>query len=69
MAIQHQVTHEGQLYYSVSLVAKLQGTTVAKVKTIANREGLEWQNFRDNGPIYISAASFSAYKKRLMDDR
>jgi hypothetical protein len=67
--MKHQVTHEGQLYYSVSLVAKLLGTTVAKVKQIANREELEWQNLRDNGPIYISAASFNAYEKRLKDDR
>ena len=65
VSVKQQVTHEGQLYYSVPLVAKLLGTSATKVRRLMLAEGLEWMNFRENGPIYISADSYNAYRLRL----
>jgi hypothetical protein len=65
MARNQKVLHEGELYYSVALVARLLGTTSAQVRQVMIPEKLKWRNFRDNGPIYISAKSFNAYEKRL----
>ena len=62
-----KVTHEGQQYYSVTLIAKLLGTSTTKVRQLMVPEGLEWMNFRENGPIYISVESFNAYEKRIRD--
>lgn len=65
MSGKQKVTHEGKLYYSVPLVAKLLGTTATKVRGLMLAEGLEWMNFKINGPIYISADSYNAYLLRL----
>ena len=65
MSGKQKVTHEGKLYYSVPLVAKLLGTSATKVRGLMLAEGLEWTNFRVNGPIYISADSYNAYRLRL----
>ena len=64
MPLDHTVKYEGKLYYSVHTVARLLGTTNGNVKKMMVPEGLEWMNFRVNGPIYISAESFNAYEER-----
>lgn len=55
------IIHEGKLFYSVSAVAKLIGTTPEKVRQLVNREGLEWANFRVNGPIWVEADGVHEY--------
>ncbi len=64
MTIKPQVVHEGKIYYSVPLTAKLLGTTTTKVRQLIEPEKLDWQNFRVNGGIYISAESIVAYMRR-----
>lgn len=64
MATKSQMMHEGKLYYSIAATAGLLGTTAPKVKQLMVPEGLEWANFRVNGPIWISAESIAAYSRR-----
>lgn len=60
---QHTV-HKGKLYYSMTLTAAMLNTTTTKLKQIMVAEGLDWANFRINGPIWISAESVVAWKAR-----
>jgi len=60
---QHMM-HEGKLYYSMAHTAAMLGTTTPKLKQFMVAEGLDWANFRVNGPIWISAESIVAYQKR-----
>ncbi len=64
MAIKTQIVHDGKIYYSVPATAKLLGTTTPKVRQLMEPEKLDWQNFRVNGGIYISAESIIAYMRR-----
>jgi hypothetical protein len=64
MSPKSKVVHEGVLYYSVPLVARLLGVSTRKVRALIVEEGLEWANFRVNGPIYISADSVTEYESR-----
>lgn len=48
------ILHDGRLFYSVSAAAKLLGTSPAKLRKL---EGLEWENFKANGKLWISAES------------
>lgn len=59
-----QTIHEGKLYYSVAHSAAKLGTTVTKLKQSMIEMELEWTNFRENGPIWISAQSIVDYAKR-----
>lgn len=65
MSGKDKIVFEGEQWYAVPLVAKLLGTSATKVRKLIEPEGLEWRNFRVNGPIYISAVSLSAYQQRL----
>jgi hypothetical protein len=67
MTTTQKIRHDGTLYYSVYLVARLLGTNSAKVRKLMVTENLEWMNFRVNGPIYISADSFAEYEERVMN--
>jgi hypothetical protein len=58
------VLFEGKLYYSVVAAAKIIGTTSTKLKKIMTSVGLEVENFRVNGPLWISTESLVAYQKR-----
>jgi hypothetical protein len=60
----NQILHEGKLYYSMGHTAATLGTTVPKLKRTMIETGLDWANFRDNGPIWISAQSIVDYLKR-----
>lgn len=60
----NQLVHDGKLYYSVAATARMLGTTSPKLKKVIISEGLDWANFRVNGPIWISAESIIAYQKR-----
>jgi hypothetical protein len=64
MAVKTQLMHEGKLYYSVAATARLLGTTTPKLRQLIIPEGLEWANFRINGPIWISAESVASYLRR-----
>jgi hypothetical protein len=65
MARKQKIVHEGKLYYSVPLIAKLLGKSTASIKKIMISEELDWANFSVNGPIYISAESFKEYERRI----
>lgn len=65
---QHMV-HEGKLYYSMAVTAGMLGITKPKLMQILNSEGFDWANFRDNGPIWVSAESIGAYQKRCGNDK
>ena len=58
------ITHEGRLYYSLSVAAKTLKITSTALNKLIISEGLEWSNFRANGPIWISAQSITAYCER-----
>ncbi|WP_290525962.1 hypothetical protein [Alcanivorax sp.] len=59
------VTHEGKQYHSMSIAAKLLGISQPQLKKIMVQEDFDWQNFRDNGPIYIAADSIEGYRQKL----
>lgn len=59
-----QMMHEGKLYYSMSAAAKLLGTTTTKLKQIISPEGIEYCNFRVNGPLWVSASDLASYLRR-----
>lgn len=63
-AKKNQILHEGKLYYSMAHTAATLGTTVPKLKRTMVEIGLDWGNFRDNGPIWISAQSIVDHLKR-----
>lgn len=60
----NSMSHEGKVYYTVPCVARMLGTTTTKLKQIAEAEGLEFQNFRVNGRLWISAKSVDEYTRR-----
>ncbi len=60
----NSIYHEGKLYYSVVATAKLLGITKPRLKQIMASESLEWCNFMENGPIWISASSVEIYRKQ-----
>ncbi len=64
MAAKTQVIHEGTLYYSMSAAARLLGTTTTKLKQIIEPEGIEYRNFRVNGPLWVSAQDIASYLRR-----
>lgn len=57
-------THDGRAYVSVPQAARLIGTSAAKLKEIAIAEGLQFQNFRTNGRLWISVDDINAYLAR-----
>ena len=40
---------------------KYLGVTSVSLNKLMSSEGIEWCNFRENGPIWISAQSITAY--------
>jgi hypothetical protein len=52
---------EGQLYYSVSITAKMLGTSPGKVRKLMGDGTLEWNQSRLNGRILVSAESVKRY--------
>ena len=58
------ITREGKLYYSLTTAAKTLGITSVTLNKLISSEGLEWSNFRENGPIWISVQSIKAYRGR-----
>ncbi len=64
MAVKTQMMHEGKLYYSMPAAAKLLGTTTTQLKQIIEPEGIEYCNFRVNGPIWVSATDLANYLRR-----
>jgi len=60
-----QIIHDGQQYYSLAASARLLGTSVANLKKIMVKEGLDWTNLRVNGPLWISAESINSYLRRM----
>jgi hypothetical protein len=64
VAAKTQMMHEGKLYYSMPAAAKLLGTTTTKLKQIIEPEGIEYCNFRVNGPLWVSAQDLVSYLRR-----
>ena len=64
MAAKTQMMHEGKLYYSMPAAARLLGTTTTKLKQIIGPEGIEYSNFRVNGPLWVSASELASYLRR-----
>jgi len=64
MASKTQMMHEGKLYYSMPVAARLLGTTTTKLKQIIGPEGIEFCNFRINGPLWINASDVESYLRR-----
>jgi hypothetical protein len=64
VASKTQMMHEGKLYYSMSAAAKLLGTTTTKLKQIIVPEGIEYCNFRLNGPLWVNALDLANYVRR-----
>ena len=54
---------DGQVYYKVSVAAKLLRTTPAKVRKLMGDESLEWSQARVNGSIVVSQKSLVRYMK------
>ena len=48
---------DGKTYCSISESARVLGTTKAKLTEVIG--SLEWTQFKDNGPIYITLESLS----------
>lgn len=64
MAAKTQMMHEGKLYYSMAAAARLLGTTTTKLKQIIGPEGIEYCNFRVNGPLWVSASDIANFLRR-----
>jgi hypothetical protein len=64
MAAKTQMLHDGKLYYSMPAAARLLGTTTTKLKQIIGPEGIEYCNFRVNGPLWVSAQDLASYLRR-----
>lgn len=64
MATKHTIAVEGKIYFTIPEAARLLGTTTTKLKRIAVQEGLDFQNFRPNGKLYISEENVNAYRER-----
>lgn len=64
MLAKTQMMHEGKLYDSMPAAARLLGTTTAKLKQIIGPEGIEYCNFRVNGPLWLSAQDLAGYLHR-----
>jgi len=64
MTTKKATTCGGHLYYSVPTTAKLIGTTTTKLKSIALAEGMQFENLRVNGKLWIRADSVDAYLSR-----
>lgn len=64
MAAKTQLMHEGKLYYSMPAAAKLLGTTTTKLKQIIVPQGIEFCNFRVNGPLWVNAQDLASYMRR-----
>jgi hypothetical protein len=62
-----KIVHEGRTYYSVGATARILSTTPKKVKEMMGRGDLEWTQFRDNGPLFVTADSIVGYQKRQQD--
>lgn len=58
------MVHDGEKYYSMPAAARLLGTNVTKLRQIIIEENIEWENFRTNGRIWLSAKSLIAYMER-----
>lgn len=46
-------THKGKLYYWLTTAEKIFGNKQTTLNKLMSLEGLEWSNFRENGPIWI----------------
>lgn len=64
MVARTQMMHEGKLYYSMPAAARLLGTTTTKLKQIIGPEGIEYCNFRVNGPLWVSALGLANFLRR-----
>lgn len=51
---------DGKVYHSVPEAARMLGTTTTKLKQFAVAEGLEFENFRSNGKLWISDEQIQA---------
>ena len=67
------ITREGKLYYSLTTTAKSLGITKANLNKLMSSEGLEWCNFKENGPIWISSKhnslSWKAIRKKALESK
>ena len=50
-----KIVEEKVRYYSLSIAAKLLGTTVKKFTEIAGEECVTFRNLRENGPLMVRA--------------
>jgi hypothetical protein len=64
MAAKTHMLHEGKLYYSMPAAARLLATTTTKLKQIIGPEGIEYCNFRINGPLWVSALDIDNFLRR-----
>jgi hypothetical protein len=61
-----KVEYDGEVFYLVPTAARLLKTNVTDVKKLMGTGELEWQNFRVNGPIYISQASVRRWQEKCL---
>ena len=62
LAKSNSINHEGSLYYSEETAAKMLGITKPALKKIMISDCLDWCNFKENGPIWISVSSINLYR-------
>lgn len=64
ISAKNSMGRNGKIYHSVPETARLLGTTTTKLKQFAHAEGLEFENFKANGKLWISDESVQAYLRR-----
>lgn len=64
MAPKTQMLQEGKLYYSLPAAARLLGTTTTRLNKMLVPEGIEYCNFRVNGPLWVNAQDLEGYLRR-----
>ena len=65
----NSTSRDGKLYYSEATAAKILEMTKPALKNIIISEQLEWCNFRENGPIWITASSINSYLKQKLQTK
>jgi hypothetical protein len=65
MAAKTEINHEGKRYYSMSIAAKLLGTTTVKLRQLISDQNIDFCNVRNNGSLWVDADEIDRlYKQR-----